>query len=100
MKYKNYIRVTRSAFNREFIIGVQFFSGENVKELRDDVKRFMDICIDDFTQFPLEGDENYASVIHTSAQFLYPNREHFLEIGDDKDSWIQICPPEEIYVTN
>lgn len=102
MKYKNYLRVSRTCFDREFIVGVQFFDDDTLdyKTLRDDVILFLNVAIEFFNTELLKDDNYYAQTLKDAALLLYPGREFFIEIGDDKDSWVQVCPPEVTNVTN
>lgn len=99
--YKNYLRVTRSLGAREFIIGVEFFDDDNFETLRADATMVLEECLNDFRIFGVnENSKFFASVIKYVLFRVYPNRQFFLEIGNDDDAWVQVCPAEVSYVVN
>lgn len=99
--YKNYLRVTRNFRDMEFIVGVEFFDHDNFSMLNRDVTFFLETAIIEFqSNYSNEDNKFYAMTLKNAAKKCYKGRQFFLEIGNDDDSWLQVCPAEVSYVSN
>lgn len=98
--YKNYLRVTRPFNGREIVVGIEYWDEDNFFTIHDSVVLFVEQAIVIFQDYLDQDNKFYAKVLNNSAKRLFPLRQFFLEIGDDKDSWVQVCPAEVSYVVN